>query len=306
MTFTDIFVRRPVLSTALSLVIFLLGLHAYSMMPVREYPALVNTVISIKTAYPGASPNTVQGFITARLEKVIASAPDIDYMTADSSDGSSTITVYMRLNYSPNAALANIQSKVQQVTDQLPAGSQLPVISVTNGHLTDLLYVAFYSQELSQQQITDYLLRVAQPRLASVPGVGEAQILPPGAGNGNTYAMRVWLNPQKMAALGITAAQVSQALAANDFISAVGQTRGKTVQNTIVATTNRVSRLMVKPMNQVIRPAPTIDRGMAIAGMSTARKEPRKRKMTSTTTARVIPMVMTTSSMEALMKVLAS
>ena len=238
MTFTDIFVRRPVLATALSLIIFLLGLHAYSMMTVREYPALVNTVVTVTTAYPGASPNIVQGFITSRLEKVIASAPDINYMTSNSSEGSSTITVYMKLNYSPSAAVANIQSKVQQVTDQLPTGSQLPVINVTVGDTTDLMYVAFYSKELSQQQITDFLLRVAQPRLASVHGVGQAQILPPGAGNGNTYAMRVWLDPQKMAALGITAAQVSQALIANNFISAVGQTRGKTVQNTIVATTN--------------------------------------------------------------------
>jgi multidrug efflux pump len=238
MKFTDTFVRRPVLATALSLVIFLLGLHAYTMMTVREYPALVNTVVTITTAYPGASPNTVQGFITARLEKVIAGAPDINYMTSNSSEGTSTITVYMKLNYSPSAAVANIQSKVQQVTDQLPTGSQLPVINVTVGDTTDLMYIAFYSKELSQQQITDYLLRVAQPRLASVHGVGEAQILPPGAGNGNTYAMRVWLNPKKMAALNITAAQVSQALTANDFISAVGQTRGKTVQNTIVATTN--------------------------------------------------------------------
>ncbi len=238
MKFTDIFVRRPVLATALSLVIFLLGLHAYTMMTVREYPALVNTVVTVTTAYPGASPSTVQGFITARLEKVIASAPDINYMTSNSAEGASTITVYMKLNYSPSAAVANIQSKVQQVTDQLPTGSQLPVINVTVGDTTDLMYIAFYGDQLSQQQITDYLLRVAQPRLASVHGVGEAQILPPGAGNGNTYAMRVWLNPQKMAALNVTAAQVSQALTANDFISAVGRTRGKTVQNTIVATTS--------------------------------------------------------------------
>jgi multidrug efflux pump len=124
MKFTDIFVRRPVLATALSLVIFLLGLHAYTMMTVREYPALVNTVVTVTTAYPGASPSTVQGFITARLEKVIASAPDINYMTSNSAEGSSTITVYMKLNYSPSAAVANIQSKVQQVTDQLPTGSQ--------------------------------------------------------------------------------------------------------------------------------------------------------------------------------------
>ncbi|MDA8177577.1 efflux RND transporter permease subunit [Acidithiobacillus sp.] len=259
MKFTDIFVRRPVLATALSLVIFLLGLHAYTMMTVREYPALVNTVVTVTTAYPGANPSTVQGFITARLEKVIASAPDINYMTSNSAEGKSTITVYMKLNYSPSAAVANIQSKVQQITDDLPTGSQLPVINVTVGDTTDLMYIAFYGKQLSQQQITDYLLRVAQPRLASVHGVGEAQILPAGAGNGNTYAMRVWLNPQKMAALNVTAAEVSTALTANDFISAVGQTRGKTVQNTIVATTglhnvNEFRNLVIKQSgNTLIR-----------------------------------------------------
>jgi multidrug efflux pump len=238
MKFTDIFIHRPVLATALSLVILLLGLRAYTEMTVREYPALTNTVVTVTTAYPGANPNTIQGFITTRLERVIASAPGIDYMTANSSQGMSTITVYMKLNYSPDAAVANIQSKVQQVTNELPAGSQLPVINVTVGNTTDLMYIAFYSDQLNQQQITDYLLRVVQPKLAAVSGVGEAQILPPGSGNGNTYAMRVWLNPRKMAALGISAAQVSQVLAANDFISAVGRTRGAETADTIVATTN--------------------------------------------------------------------
>ena len=238
MKFTDIFIHRPVLATALSLVILLLGLRAYTEMTVREYPAITNTVVTVTTAYPGANPNTIQGFITTRLERVIASAPGIDYMTSNSSEGMSTITVYMKLNYSPDAAVANIQSKVQQVTNELPAGSQLPVINVTVGNTTDLMYIAFYSNQLTQQQITDYLLRVVQPKLAAVSGVGQAQILPPGSGNGNTYSMRVWLNPRKMAALGISASQVSQILAANDFISAVGSTRGTETGDTIVATTN--------------------------------------------------------------------
>ncbi|MHB1574012.1 MAG: efflux RND transporter permease subunit [Acidithiobacillus ferrooxidans] len=238
MKFTDIFIHRPVLATALSLVILLLGLRAYTEMTVREYPAITNTVVTVTTAYPGANPNTIQGFITTRLERVIASAPGIDYMTSNSSEGMSTITVYMKLNYSPDAAVANIQSKVQQVTNELPAGSQLPVINVTVGNTTDLMYIAFYSNQLTQQQITDYLLRVVQPKLAAVSGVGQAQILPPGSGNGNTYSMRVWLNPRKMAALRISASQVSQILAANDFISAVGSTRGTETGDTIVATTN--------------------------------------------------------------------
>ncbi|MBU2806555.1 MMPL family transporter, partial [Acidithiobacillus ferridurans] len=259
MKFTDIFIHRPVLATALSLVILLLGLRAYTEMTVREYPALTNTVVTVTTAYPGANPNTIQGFITTRLERVIASAPGIDYMTSNSSEGMSTITVYMKLNYSPDAAVANIQSKVQQVTNELPAGSQLPVINVTVGNTTDLMYIAFYSNHLNQQQITDYLLRVVQPKLAAVSGVGEAQILPPGSGNGNTYSMRVWLNPRKMAALGISASQVSQVLAANDFISAVGSTRGTETGDTIVATTNlhdaaQFRNLVVKNVgNTIIR-----------------------------------------------------
>lgn len=238
MKFTDIFVRRPVLATALSLVIMLLGLQAYMKMTVREYPKMTNSKVTITTTYPGASPETVKGFITTRLEHVIASAPGINYMTSVSSEGASTITAYMKLNYSPNAAVANIQSKVQQVINQLPKDSQLPTVNVTVGSSTDLEYIAFYGNKYSQQQITDYLLRVVQPRLASVAGVSQAQILPSGHGNGNTYAMRVWLNPNEMAAHGVTAAEVSNALTANDYISAVGRTHGKNVATMISATTS--------------------------------------------------------------------
>ncbi|OBS07960.1 efflux RND transporter permease subunit [Acidihalobacter prosperus] len=238
MKFTDIFVRRPVLATALSLVILLLGLQAFTQMTIREYPKLTNSMVTITTTYPGASPSTVQGFITTRLERVIASAPGIDYMTSISSEGASTITAYMKLNYSPDAAVANIQSKVQQVVNQLPTGAQLPIVNVTVGDPTALMYIAFYGDKYSQQQITDYLLRVVQPKLASVAGVSQAQILPAGHGNGNTYAMRVWLNPDEMAALGVTAADVTKALAANDYISAVGRTHGKNVATMISATTS--------------------------------------------------------------------
>ena len=238
MTFTDFFIRRPVLATALSLVIFLLGVRAYVGMTVREYPKMTNTTVDIRTIYPGASPQTVQGFLTTPLERVIATAPGIDYMTSVSAEGASTITAYMKLNYSPNAAVANIQSKIQQVVNKLPAGSQLPVINVTVGDTTDLMYIAFYSHHMTQQQITDYLLRVVQPSLVSVPGVSQAQIVPAGTGSGNTFAMRVWLNPVKMAALHVEPAQVAAALAANDYISAVGRTRSATIGEVITATTN--------------------------------------------------------------------
>ena len=238
MTFTDFFIRRPVLATALTLVIFLLGVRAYLGMTVRQYPKMTNTTVVVSTAYPGASPETVQGFLTTPLERVIAASPGIDYMTSNSAEGVSTITIYMKLNYSPNAAVANIQSKIQQVVNKLPAGSQLPVINVTVGDSTDLMYIAFYSHHMSQQQITDYLLRVVQPSFVSVPGVSQAQIVPAGTGAGNTFAMRVWLNPTKMAAFHVAPAQVAAALAANDYISAVGRTRSATRGVVIRATTS--------------------------------------------------------------------
>ncbi|HQU16259.1 MAG: multidrug efflux protein [Chromatiales bacterium 21-64-14] len=237
MGFTDLFIRRPVLATALNLVILLLGLRAYLGMTVREYPKMTNTVISVTTSYPGASPSTVQGFITTILEKAIASAPDIDYMTSTSSQGVSAVQVYMKLNSDPNAALTQVIAKVNQVRNQLPPESESPVVNETEGDATALMYLAFYSTSMSSQQIADYLNRVIQPKIQSVAGVGQAQILPAGSGNGNTFALRAWLNPEKMAALGITPSQVATALASNDFVSAVGRTKGKNVAITIRATT---------------------------------------------------------------------
>ncbi len=238
MRFTDIFIRRPVLATALSLVILLLGLRAWTEMAVRQYPKVTSTLVTVTTAYPGASSSTVLGFVTARLEQAIASAPGIDYMTATSSQGTSTITVYMRLNYNPNAAVAQIMSKVQQVQNQLPTGTQAPVINETVGNQTALMYLAFYSKTLSQQQVNDYVLRVVQPAIQGVKGVGQAQIVPAGTGpSGDSFALRVWLNPNRMAALGVTPAEVSSALAANNYISAVGRTRSTNIARPIRADT---------------------------------------------------------------------
>ncbi|MGC8519785.1 MAG: efflux RND transporter permease subunit [Steroidobacteraceae bacterium] len=238
MRFTDIFIRRPVLATALSLVILLLGLRAWSEMAVRQYPKVTSTLVTVTTAYPGASSSTVLGFVTARLEQAIASAPGIDYMTATSAQGTSTITVYMRLNYNPNAAIAQIMSKVQQVQNQLPTGTQAPVINETVGNQTALMYLAFYSKTLSQQQVNDYVLRVVQPAIQGVKGVGQAQIVPAGTGpSGDSFALRVWLNPNRMTALGVTPAEVSAALASNNYISAVGRTRSTNIARPIRADT---------------------------------------------------------------------
>ena len=239
MQFTDIFIRRPVLASAISLALLLLGVRAWLGMTVREYPNVTTTVVTVTTAYPGASPETVKAFITSPLEQVIASAPGIDYMTATSSLSASTITVYMRLNYDPNAAVSQILSKVNQVLNVLPPGSQQPTINETVGDSTALMYLSFSSDTMTQQQIDDYLLRVVQPKIQGVNGVSQAQIRPTGTDpSGNAFALRVWLDPTRMAALSITPAQVSQALQANNFISAIGSTRGTSKQVTITATTS--------------------------------------------------------------------
>lgn len=260
MKFTDIFIRRPVLASAVSLIILLLGLRAWTGMTVREYPTVTTTVVTIVTAYPGASPETVRSFITSPLQQAVASAPGIDYMTGASAQGVSTITVNMRLNFDPNAAVSQILSKVNQVQNLLPAQAQRPIINETVGSSTALMYLSFSGKGLNQQQINDYVLRVAQPKIQGVPGVGQAQIVPAGTDpSGNAFALRAWLNPASMAARGITAADVSNALQTNNFISAVGSTRNKQKQVAITATTSlnnltQFQNLVVKNVgNTVIR-----------------------------------------------------
>lgn len=258
MKFTDIFIRRPVLAASINLIILLLGLRAWMGMTVREYPNVTTTVVTVTTSYSGASPETVKAFITAPLQQAIASAPGIDYMTSSSAQSVSTITAYMQLNYDPNAAISQIMSKVDQVRNQLPVQSQAPVINETVGDPTALMYLAFSSKDMSQQEIDDYLLRVVQPAIQAVPGVSQAQILPSGLNpGGNTFALRAWLNPTAMAALGITAADVAQALQANNYISAVGTTRNKQMQVTITANTslndlNQFKQLAIKSVNGTV------------------------------------------------------
>jgi len=238
MRFTDIFIRRPVLATALNLVILLLGLRAWTAMTVQQYPQVSSTLVTVSTAYPGADPSTVQGFVTARLEQAIAAAPGIDYMTSVSAQGVSTIAVNMQLNYDPNAAVAQIMAKVQQVQNQLPTGTQAPVINETVGDQTALMYFAFYSKSLTQQQVNDYVLRVAQPKIQGVAGVGQAQIVPAGTGpSGNSFVLRAWLDPDKLAAFQLSPADVAGALAANNFISTVGRTRSADIARSISAQT---------------------------------------------------------------------
>lgn len=228
MHFTEPFIRRPILAISLSLVLFFFGLRSLGLMPITEYPPTDSSMITVTTHYFGATPKTVNAFITAPLEKAVGQAPGINYMTAVSEDGISILTLYMRMGENPNAALSQVQSKVNTVLNQLPKGVMQPVVQEMSGSGAYLMLLSYHGKGFNQQQITDYLTRVVQPAIQSVPGVGLTAILPPGTGpNGNTYAMRVWLNPQEMAVLGVTPAQVSDALKKNDFVAAVGRLRGE-------------------------------------------------------------------------------
>lgn len=230
MNLTALFIRRPILSISLSLAILLFGLKSIGSMPITEYPPTVNTTVVVTTHYFGASPKTVTAFVTAPLEKAIGQAPGINYMTAISEEGVSIITVYMQMGQNPNAALSQIQTKVNSVLNQLPAGVMLPVVQEISGSGADLMYLSFSGKNYSQQQITDYLTRVVQPAIEGVKGIGLTSILPPGTGpNGNTFSMRIWLNPHKMAVLGVTPAEVDDALKKNNYVAAVGRLRGKYV-----------------------------------------------------------------------------
>ena len=233
MRFTDIFVHRPVLASVVSLLILILGLRALVGLEIRQYPETQNTVVTVTTAYPGASSELVKGFITTPLQQAIAEAEGIDYLTATSTQGVSTIEAYMRLNYDPNAAVAEIQAKVAGQRNVLPEAAQSPVIDSTTGDSTALMYLAFYSEKMSLPQITDYLIRVVQPQLQALEGVAKAEIF-----GDQTFAMRVWLDPDRMAALGISGDQVAQVLAANNYLAGVGQIKGEMVQIDLSTTTD--------------------------------------------------------------------
>ncbi len=221
MRFTDIFIRRPVLSLVVSLLIFLIGLKCMLGLQIRQYPRLYNTTITVTTAYPGASPDLIQGFITTPVEQAVATAEGIDYLTSSSIQGTSTVTAYIRLNYDPSQALTDIMAKVQQVKYLMPVEAQDPVILKSTGQTTAVMYIGFASSQLSSAAISDYLTRVVQPLLATVDGVASADIL-----GGQTFAMRLWLDPARMAARGISANDVGAAIRANNYQSAPGQVKG--------------------------------------------------------------------------------
>src|SRR5438094_1091956 len=234
MRFTDLFVKRPVLAIVVNLVILIAGLQSVRALSVRQYPRSDIAVVRVSTVYVGANADLVRGFITTPLERVIASADGIDYMESSSAQSLSTITVHLKLNFDTNAALTQVQAKVAQVRNDLPPEAQAPVIQLETADTQfAAIYLGFSSAELDQNQITDYLTRVVQPKLSAISGVQRAQIL-----GDRTFAMRIWLKPEKMAALGISPTQVREALARNNYLSALGKTKGSMVSVNLVANTD--------------------------------------------------------------------
>ncbi len=234
MKLTDLFVRRPVIAIVVNLVIVIAGLQAIRSLNVRQYPRSENAAVTVTTAYVGASADLVRGFITTPLERVIASADGIDYLESESRQGLSIIRARLRLNYDATRALAEISSKVDQVRGDLPPEAQVPVLNVESADSQFAsAYLSFSSDFLKQNEITDYLVRVVQPRLSAVEGVQRADIL-----GARTFAMRIWLKADRMAALNVSPAQVRAALAANNYLAAVGQTKGALVQVNLTANTD--------------------------------------------------------------------
>src|ERR1700751_2587984 len=246
MSWTDIFIKRPVLSVVVSLLILLIGLRAAMVLPIRQYPKLSNTVINITTVYPGASADLIQGFITTPIEQAVASAEGVDYMTSSSVLGTSTIQVYIKLNFDPNQALTEVLAKVNSVKYLIPKESNDPIVTKTRGKTTAVMYLGFSSEELSGSAISDYLTRVVQPVLSTVDGVASADIL--GAQN---FAMRLWLDPVKMAGRNISPGDVQAAIQANNFQAAAGQDKGFFIvsnvsTNTDLQNVQQFKRMIVK------------------------------------------------------------
>ena len=253
MKFTDLFIQRPVLAIVINLLIVIAGVQAIFSLNVRQYPRSDISMVTIKTAYVGASADLIRGFIAAPLERVIAAADGIDYIESQSTQGLSTINVRLKINYDPTKALSEISSKVDQVRNDLPPEAEVPVINIESADSQFAsAYLSFSSDVLAQNEITDYLTRVVQPSLSAVEGVQRADIL-----GARTFAMRVWLKPERMAAYNISPAQVRQALAANNFLSAVGGTKGALVQvnltaNTDLHTVDEFKRLIIKELDGAI------------------------------------------------------
>jgi multidrug efflux pump len=253
MKLTDLFIRRPVLAIVVNLVILIAGLQAIRSLSVRQYPRSDIAVVSVQTVYVGANADLVRGFITTPLERVIAAADGIDYMESTSAQGLSTINVHLKLNYDTNAALTQIQAKVAQVRNDLPPEAEAPIIDLQTADTQfAAMYIGFSSTELDRNQISDYLVRVVQPKLSAISGVQRADIL----GNRN-FAMRLWLKPDQMAARSVSPSDVRDALSKNNYLSALGSTKGSAVSvnlvaNTDLRTADEFKQMIVKRENGVV------------------------------------------------------
>jgi len=253
MKITDLFIKRPVLAICVNLVILIAGIQAIRSLSVRQYPRSDIAVVEVSTIYVGANADLVRGFITTPLERVIAAADGIYYMESQSAQGISTIDVHLKLNYDTNAALTQIQAKVAQVRNDLPPEAEAPVIELqTADNQFAAMYLGFSSPDLDQNQISDYLTRVVQPKLSAISGVQRAEVL----GN-RTFAMRIWLKPEQMAARGVSPSDVRDALAKNNYLSALGSTKGSMVSVNLVANTDlknseEFKQMIVKQQNGVV------------------------------------------------------
>ncbi|MBL8643557.1 MAG: efflux RND transporter permease subunit [Rhodospirillaceae bacterium] len=232
MTFTDLFIRRPVLSIVVSLLILLVGLRAIFDLPLRQFPELTNTVITVSTAYPGAPAELMQGFITTPIEQAVASVDGVDYITSNSTQSASTVTAYIKLNRDSGDAMTEVMSKVQQVKYQLPRESNDPIITKSVGQSVQAMYMSFASPEMPSAAISDYIARVVRPLISTVEGVASVEII-----GGQIFAMRLWLDPQRMAARNVTADQVAAAIRANNYQSAPGQAKGFFIVTNVTADT---------------------------------------------------------------------
>ena len=252
-SFTDLFIKRPVIATVINILILIAGYQALRALRVQQYPKSDNSVITVTTVYYGASAELIRSFITTSLEQSIAGAEGIDYIESQSVQNQSLISVHLKLNYDPNAAMIQVQTKVNQVRNQLPPDSQIPIIQITSAdNEFASMYLSFSSKDLDQNQITDYLTRVVQPKLSAVNGVQQAQIL-----GARTFSMRIWLKSDRMAALNVSPTDVQRILQANNYLAAVGQTKGSMTSINLIANTNLESvaefkRLAVKRSNGAI------------------------------------------------------
>ncbi|HEY0214288.1 MAG TPA: efflux RND transporter permease subunit [Paenirhodobacter sp.] len=219
MHFTETFIRRPVLSMVLGAFMLLLGIAAYFNLQVRQYPEVEETVVTVTTSYPGASPSLIQGFITAPITEAVATTENIDYVTSTSSPSASVVSVHMKLGSNSDAALTDVLAKVQQVRSSLPSESEDPVIVKGTGDTFALMYIAALNPNMTPEQLTEYIERVIRPRMSTIPGVAQIQVI-----GASKYSMRLWIDPDKLAARGITASEVLSAVNASNYLAAAGKT----------------------------------------------------------------------------------